>query len=64
METFDHCGIKVIQKSITKDGRRYSCGVAQDNNGFYAATHRARSKSYPSKKDIPHSVLKFIASTG
>lgn len=36
----------------------------EDKNGWYAYTHRARSKSYPSVDNIPISVLKFIESTG
>lgn len=35
---------KPLQKSITKNGKRYSVGISQDKNGFYAHTHRARSK--------------------
>jgi hypothetical protein len=53
-----------LQRSITKNGKRYNVGISKDKNGYYAHTHRARSKSYPSKKDIPVSVLKFIESTG
>ena len=58
------CGVEVIQKTITKDGKTYQCGIGQDKDGYYATTHRARSKSYKSKKDIPASVLKRIESTG
>lgn len=56
--------IKPLQKSITKDGKKYSVGISQDKNGYYAHTHRARSKSYTDKKDIPIKVLKWIESTG
>lgn len=52
------------QRSITKNGKRYNVGISQDDKGFYAHTHRARSKSYPTKQGIPASVLKFIESTG
>lgn len=55
---------KPLQMSITKNGRRYRVAISKDENGYYAHTHRARSKSYPSKRDIPESVLKFIESTG
>ena len=61
---YEHCGVKVLQKSITRDGTRYNCGIMKDKDGFFALTHRARSKSYPSKKDIPVKDLKFIQSTG
>lgn len=53
-----------LQKSITKNGRRYHVFISKDKNGYYAHTHRARSKSYPRKTDIPESVLRFIESTG
>jgi len=63
-KTYNHCGVEVLQKTVTKEGKKYQCGIGKDNDGYYATTHRARSKSYHSKRDIPHSVLKFIASTG
>jgi len=53
-----------VQKSITKDGKRYQVGIGKDDNGYFAYTHRARSKSYTTKKGIPHKDLKFIQSTG
>jgi len=59
-----HCGIEVLSKTFTRDGKRYNCGVGKDNDGYFATTHRARSKSYKRKKDIPISVIKRIASTG
>ena len=59
-----HSGVEVLQKTITKDGKRYNCGVGRDKDGYYATTHRMRSKSYPNKSDIPHSVLKRVESTG
>ena len=55
---------EIIAKSITRDGKRYDVGIAKDKDGYYAMTHRARTKSYPSKKDIPIKDLKFIESTG
>jgi len=61
---FNHSSVEVLQKTITKDGTKYNCGVGQDKDGFYATTHRMRSASYEKKSDIPHSVLKRIASTG
>jgi hypothetical protein len=53
-----------VSKTITKNAKRYGCSIGKDDNGYFAYTHRARSKSYPSKADIPASVLKFIESTG
>lgn len=53
-----------LQKSITKDGKKYSVGIGKDDDGYFAHTHRARSKSYKNKKDITAKDLKFIESTG
>lgn len=53
-----------MQRSITKNGKKYRVGISKDDKGYYAYTHRARSKSYPTKKAIPAKVLKFIESTG
>ncbi len=40
----------------------FSC--KQDKNGFFIATHRARSKSYESFDKIPMKDITFIDSTG
>jgi hypothetical protein len=48
----------------TRDGVTYGVSIKEDKNGFYAATHRARSKSYSSPDKIPVKDLKFIDSTG
>lgn len=53
-----------LQKSITRNGKKYNVGVGKDYDEYFVHTHRARSKSYPSKKDIPIKVIKFIESTG
>lgn len=53
-----------IQMFITKKGKRYGVSISKDKNGYFAHTHRARSKSYPKKSDIPASVLKKVESTG
>ena len=53
-----------LQKSISKNGKKYCVGVGKDDDGYFVHTHRARSKSYPNKKDIPIKDLKFIESTG
>lgn len=39
-------------------------GLAQDKNGVYVRTHRARCKSYPSADKIPLDKIRFIRSTG
>ena len=53
-----------VSAAMTRNGKRYGCGVGLDKNGYFVYTHRARSKSYPSKDDIPMSKIKFIESTG
>lgn len=49
--------------SYSRDGVEYGITIAEDDKGFYAKTHRARSKSYPTKEEIPIKDLKFIDST-
>ncbi|ARC16919.1 TPA: hypothetical protein P1J70_002621 [Clostridioides difficile] len=53
-----------VQKTLTKKGKKFNVGIGKDEKGYFAYTHRARSKSYISKQDIPIKVLKFIESTG
>ena len=38
--------------------------LKRDADGVFAATHRARSKSYPTACAIPVKVRRFIESTG
>jgi len=57
-------GGELVQKTITRNGKKYHCRIGKDKNGYFACTHRARTKSYPSKKDIPINKLRFIESTG
>jgi len=62
-------GFDTVQKTISrpqKNGRRktFQCSIGKDEKGYFAYTHRARSKSYPSKDKIPVSVLNSISSTG
>lgn len=45
-------------------GQVNECSIKKDKDGWYATTHRARSKSYPSKSAIPTSVKKWVGSTG
>jgi hypothetical protein len=56
--------IKQVQKGINKDGIKFEVSIGKDEDGYFAYTHRSRSKSYKAKKDIPKSVLKRIESTG
>lgn len=53
-----------VSKTATKNGVKYQCSIGKDDKGYFAYTHRARSKSYESKKDISEKDLKFIHSTG
>lgn len=53
-----------IQRTLTKKGKKFNVGIGKDGKGYFAYTHRARSKSYVSKQNIPIKVLKFIESTG
>lgn len=39
------------------------CSVAEDEDGVYVKTHRARSKSYPTFEDIPKKEVDFVATT-
>jgi len=39
------------------------CSIKKDKDGYYAYTHRARSKSYPSLLKLPKSKVLFISST-
>lgn len=56
--------IEQVSKTATKAGVKYGCSIGKDDKGFFAYTHRARSKSYASKDKIPVKDLKFIESTG
>lgn len=39
------------------------CSIGKDKDGYFAYTHRARSKSYPTIAEIPKSKLEFIETT-
>lgn len=45
-------------------GRYAGVSIGRDEDGFFAATHRARSKSFESPGVIPAKTLKWIKSTG
>jgi len=45
-------------------GRFRGVSVGRDKNGYFVATHRARSPSFPSPDKIPRSYIRFIESTG
>ena len=65
----------MVEKSVTRiaenevtfpkhSGRYKGVSIGRDGNGFFATTHRARSRSYPSPLKIPDGKIKFIESTG
>ena len=45
-------------------GRFNGVSVGKDYDGFFVATHRARSKSYKDIRRIPEYIIKKIESTG
>lgn len=47
-----------------QSGRYNGVSIGRDKDGFFATTHRARSKSYPVPREIPDSKIRFIESTG
>jgi len=47
-----------------QSGRYKGVSIGRDKDGFFATTHRARSKSYSVPSQIPDSKIKFIESTG
>jgi hypothetical protein len=53
-----------VSRTITKNGKTYGCSCGKDKEGYFAYTHRARSKSYETLQKIPIKTLKFIDSTG
>lgn len=58
---------KVITKPkefLDKTPKAKGVTLAQDKDGFFCYTHRARSKSYKTIKSIPKSAIEFIESTG
>ncbi|MFW5895162.1 MAG: ferritin [archaeon] len=58
-------GIKKISSELYPKEKRFKgVSLKKDKDGVYVCTHRARSKSYPSKEDIPESVIQKIKSTG
>lgn len=45
-------------------GNDYGCSIAKNKRGeFFAYTHRARTKFYPTIAALPKDKVKFIAST-
>lgn len=57
--------LKVGDLSRCRQSGRYDgVSIGRDSKGYFAATHRARSKSYETARKIPLKVLKWIKSTG
>jgi len=50
------------KKANTRFGK-IECSIMVDKDSYYAKTHRARSKSYPTIEKLPKNKVKFISST-
>jgi hypothetical protein len=69
---YERTGTCVLDKDLRlheygcpkKGGKFRGVSVGRDRDGFFITTHRARSKSYLSIKDIPQKTIRFIESTG
>ena len=59
-----HKTVSKTAKFLAKTTKAKGVSVAQDKNGFYCYTHRARSKSYKTMDAIPKKDIEFIESTG
>ena len=55
---------RIIQTSVTRNGKKYNVRIAKDKNGYYACAQRVRTKSYPSIDDIPVIALKRVEKIG
>lgn len=53
-----------VEKSPRNKKLADECSIGKDEDGYFAYTHRARTKSYPKQDDIPKTRIKFINSTG
>lgn len=57
--------VKVNEITSPRHSGRYrGISIGRDKDGFFAATHRARSKSFSNPQAIPDKSIKFIESTG
>lgn len=53
------------QRLVARCGEKANgVSLKKDDKGFYVATHRSRSKSYPTVDAIPQSVVESIEKTG
>jgi len=59
-----HKTVSKTPKFLAKTAKAKGVSVAQDKNGFYCYTHRARSKSYKTIDSIPKKDIEYIESTG
>ena len=55
---------RIIQTSVTRNGKKYNVRIAKDKNGYYACALRVRTKSYPRIEDIPISSIKRVERIG
>ena len=57
--------LKVGEMTYCRHSGRYSgVSIGRDEDGYFVATHRARSESYPDPAKIPLKKLAWIRSTG
>ena len=49
---------------LARSPKAEGVSLKRDGKGLFVHTHRARSKSYPTVKEIPVSVINFVESTG
>jgi hypothetical protein len=55
---------RIIQTSVTRNGKKYNVRICKDKNGYYASALRSRTKSYPRIEDIPISSIKRVERIG
>ena len=65
VENFD--GDNLTSDDYEEIGKRFGknreCSFHKDEKGYYCKTHRTRSESYKTIKDIPMKEFNFVSST-
>lgn len=51
------------REKIKKRFGKIHCSIKVDKDGYFACTHRARSKSYKSIESLPKKEVEFIGTT-
>jgi hypothetical protein len=52
-----------LEQAKQRFGDETSCSFAKDDKGYFAYTHRCRSKSYPTIDKLPLDKVRFVRST-